>query len=255
MVDHFLNLKAGMDGPPTLKKRGRPPKQKPETLEQLATNGTQQTIGEDGESMSTSEDAPPKKRGRPPKQSQTSLPRVIGFEEPLAQSSIPATGTVAPLTTHGFPPELGDASFGNTVVSLQFHSEEARRSSRKRKPVVRDDNSISAKQTPRRKPVMAKATKAAQAIPQSADVDNWRVSVVPVEISQDRVLDQTISLGMGQAPMQSSGSQPIVHFSDSHVASTSVLVGPTRAIDSDSHDIRLKSNVGINIMLPCYDEF
>lgn len=232
-IDHYANLKEGMDCSPASENRGRLREQKPG--EQQTGNGTQQMVGEDGE---PSEDV----RGHPAKQLHTTLPRHVESDSLIAQTSIHTPDKIILQSDHGSSFEFQSASVEKTGTnSPQFPLQEARRSSRKRKQVVRDDNSISTKETPNKNPAVSKRTKTTvQRIPEPTSSDNGRVFVLP-EVSSDQ------SFAMDQAPVQPSGSQPAVHSYDSHIAAASIPIDPVLTMDAG---VDPEANVGVNIIPP-----
>jgi oxalate---CoA ligase len=242
-IDHYANTVEGMDCSPSSENRGRLREQKPG--DQHTGNGAQQTAGEEGEPVSPSEDVHSKKRGHPVKQPQTPLPRHVESDSLIAQTSVHTADKIVLQSDNGSLSEFQDPSAGKTGTnSPQFPLQEARRSSRKRKQVVRDDNSISTKGTPNKNPAVFKRPKTTvQRIPAPASSDNGRVFVLP-DVSPDR------SLAMDQTPLQPSGSQPVVHSYDSHIAAASVPIDPALAMDAGVHGS--ETNVGVNSIPPSH---
>jgi len=221
-VDQPASSEEGATAP---KKRGRPPKQKPNVFDHTA-DGTQQTTGEDGEAMSTSEGAPPKKRSRTTKQCQTPPPRTWESDKP-AQDSV--NETITSRIDLGAPPEHGNVSVGNVIAgSSDMQLEETRRSLRKRKPVFREDNFLSTKQTPRKNPVLPGG-----------------ISMLSIKTPQDR----NVNLTVGESPLLSSESQSAVP--SGNLTAPSVSVGPVRMVEGHGHDHVPEVNVGLNTTVTC----
>jgi hypothetical protein len=237
------------DGPNPSKMCGRSPKQQPVIVDQQKADDMQQTIGEDVDGMSTSEDAPPKKRGRPPKLRQTSPPRTVESDEPHAQPSISVAETITPTVDLNLPMTVNPLG-NNSIAHLQ--PEEARRSVRNRKPVVRDDNSIPAKQTLPKISVVSKVIKnASQTNEETAIRDNHKPSLLPAEVFQVRVSNQNENFAIGEPPQQPPGSQPVMPS----IHPLGLTITP-ESVDSDlrtgtnCHEIVLEANVCVNITPP-----
>lgn len=213
------------------KKRSRLPNQKPDVEAQLTTtNDMQQTAGGDGE-MSMSEDVRPMKRSRPAKP-QTLPSRTGEYNELPCANDTRAIASPADLNPSA---EIRNTSGENDIAgSSHFQSDEARRSLRKPKPVVRDDNSVPLKQTPREKNPVSKITKfTVHTVDEPASFDNRNASVIPVEVFQDQVSSLSAHLTTDQSQPE---LQPAGPSSDqqNHAASTSV--DPVLATEVVGHE-------------------